>query len=126
MWVRTDINGNAHKLFSAIGLKSPPKVLRLTKSENVVAQTWRVPVTLYFDWILFFLLSKSGLNMVPRLRGDDAWIPDHQTCAWPWVWNDKNNVPRWRGSGGGFTNFRVIPVPHTRDKLRPAMVPFRV
>jgi transposase len=38
MWVRTDINGNSHKLFSAIGLKSPPKVLRLTKSENVVAQ----------------------------------------------------------------------------------------
>jgi transposase len=39
MWVRTDIHGNAHKLFSAIGLKPPPKVLRLTKSENVVAQT---------------------------------------------------------------------------------------
>jgi hypothetical protein len=39
MWVRTDINGNAHKLFSAIGLKPPPKVLHLTKSENVVAQT---------------------------------------------------------------------------------------
>lgn len=41
MWVRTDINGNAFKLFSAIGLKPPPKVLRLTKSENsenVVAQ----------------------------------------------------------------------------------------
>lgn len=38
IWVRTDINGNSHKLFSAIGLKSPPKVLRLTKSENVVAQ----------------------------------------------------------------------------------------
>ncbi len=38
MWVRTDINGNAHKLFSAIGLKPPPKVLRITKSENVVAQ----------------------------------------------------------------------------------------
>ena len=38
MWVRTDINGNAHKLFSAIGLKPPPKVLCLTKSENVVAQ----------------------------------------------------------------------------------------
>lgn len=29
MWVRTDINGNAAKLFSAIGLKAPPKVLRL-------------------------------------------------------------------------------------------------
>ena len=41
MWVRTDINGNAFKLFSAIGLKPPPKVLRLTKcekNENVVAQ----------------------------------------------------------------------------------------
>ena len=38
MWVRTDITGNAHKLFSAIGLKAPPKVLRLTKSQNVVAQ----------------------------------------------------------------------------------------
>jgi transposase len=38
MWVRTDIQGNAHKLFSAIGLKPPPKVLRLTKRENVVAQ----------------------------------------------------------------------------------------
>jgi len=38
MWMRTDINGNANKLFSAIGLKPPPKVLRLTKSENVVAQ----------------------------------------------------------------------------------------
>lgn len=31
IWVRTDISGNAHKLFSAIGLKAPPKVLRLTK-----------------------------------------------------------------------------------------------
>jgi hypothetical protein len=38
MWVRTDINGNANKLFSAIGLKPPPKLLRITKSENVVAQ----------------------------------------------------------------------------------------
>ena len=38
MWVRTDIHGNAHKLFSAIGLKPPPKVLHITKSENVVAQ----------------------------------------------------------------------------------------
>ncbi|HPM11148.1 MAG TPA: hypothetical protein PK941_11960 [Paludibacter sp.] len=39
MWVRTDICGNAHKLFSAVGLKPPPKILRLTKNENVVAQT---------------------------------------------------------------------------------------
>lgn len=38
IWVRTDISGNAHKLFSAIGLKAPPKVLRLAKSQNVVAQ----------------------------------------------------------------------------------------
>lgn len=38
LWVRTDISGNAYKLFSAIGLKAPPKVLRLTKGQNVVAQ----------------------------------------------------------------------------------------
>ena len=29
MWVRTDIAGNAQKLFSAIGLKAPPKLLQL-------------------------------------------------------------------------------------------------
>ncbi|MBN2716355.1 MAG: hypothetical protein JXX14_10910 [Deltaproteobacteria bacterium] len=29
--VRTDINGNAFKLFFAIGLKPPPKVLSLQK-----------------------------------------------------------------------------------------------
>ena len=34
MWVRTDIAGNAHKLFSAIGLKIPPKVLNLKKNQN--------------------------------------------------------------------------------------------
>lgn len=34
MWVRTDINGNAAKLFSAIGLKAPPKVLRLTENQK--------------------------------------------------------------------------------------------
>ena len=34
MWVRTDINGNASKLFSAIGLKAPPKVLNFTKTQN--------------------------------------------------------------------------------------------
>ena len=39
MWVRTDICGNAHKLLSAIGLKPPPKIIRLIKNENVVAQT---------------------------------------------------------------------------------------
>lgn len=31
VWVRTDIKGNAAKLFSAIGLKIPPKLLKLTK-----------------------------------------------------------------------------------------------
>ncbi|HCU24596.1 MAG TPA: hypothetical protein DF383_06230 [Deltaproteobacteria bacterium] len=31
IWVRTDISGNAAKLFSAIGLKPPPKVLNLAK-----------------------------------------------------------------------------------------------
>jgi transposase len=39
MWVRTDICGNAHKLLSAVGLKPPPKILRVTNNENVVAQT---------------------------------------------------------------------------------------
>ena len=34
MWVRTDINGNAAKLFSAIGLKAPPKVLNFIKTQN--------------------------------------------------------------------------------------------
>ena len=38
MWVRTDIAGNAQKLFAAIGLKPPPKVLNLSKKiKNVVA-----------------------------------------------------------------------------------------
>ncbi|EKD50674.1 MAG: transposase IS4 family protein [uncultured bacterium] len=38
MWVRTDIAGNAQKLFAAIGLKPPPKVLSLSKTiKNVVA-----------------------------------------------------------------------------------------
>ena len=34
MWVRTDINGNAQKLFAAIGLKPPPKVLRIAKKSK--------------------------------------------------------------------------------------------
>lgn len=34
MWVRTDINGNAAKLFSAIGLKAPPRVLNFAKTQN--------------------------------------------------------------------------------------------
>lgn len=38
IWVRTDIAGNAQKLFAAIGLRPPPKVLSLTKNiKNVVA-----------------------------------------------------------------------------------------
>lgn len=37
IWVRTDISGNAHKLFSAIGLKAPPKVLNFEKSKNLLA-----------------------------------------------------------------------------------------
>ncbi len=45
IWVRTDISGNAHKLFSAIGLKAPPKVLRVARDENVVALTESLPVT---------------------------------------------------------------------------------
>jgi transposase len=32
LWVRTDISGNAHQLFAAIGLKAPPKVLRVEQS----------------------------------------------------------------------------------------------
>lgn len=39
MWMRTDIAGNAYKLFLALGLKIPPKVLSLKKYQNVVAQT---------------------------------------------------------------------------------------
>lgn len=35
MWVRTDINGNASKLFSAIGLKPPPKVLKVSKTQKM-------------------------------------------------------------------------------------------
>ena len=35
MWVRTDIAGNANKLFAAIGLKPPPKVLKLTKHQKM-------------------------------------------------------------------------------------------
>jgi transposase len=34
IWMRTDISGNAQKLFSAIGLKAPPKVLNFTKTQN--------------------------------------------------------------------------------------------
>jgi len=35
MWVRTDIAGNVAKLFAAIGLKPPPKVLSLSKKSKV-------------------------------------------------------------------------------------------
>jgi transposase len=45
MWVRTDIAGNAHKLFAAIGLKEPPKLLCVEKHENVVALTPGLPAT---------------------------------------------------------------------------------
>ncbi|MBI2067068.1 MAG: IS1634 family transposase [Deltaproteobacteria bacterium] len=34
MWVRTDIAGNAQKLFAAIGLKAPPRLLRLTENQK--------------------------------------------------------------------------------------------
>lgn len=36
IWVRTDINGHVAKLFTALALRIPPRVL---KTENVVAQT---------------------------------------------------------------------------------------
>ena len=48
IWVRTDITGNAYKLFSAIGLKPPPKVLTVQPCEIgqiLVAQTRSAPVT---------------------------------------------------------------------------------
>jgi transposase len=35
LWVRTDVAGNAQKLFAAIGLKPPSKVLRLTKKSKM-------------------------------------------------------------------------------------------
>lgn len=35
MWVRTDIAGNAAKLFAAIGLKPPPKILRIAKKSEM-------------------------------------------------------------------------------------------
>jgi transposase len=38
IWVRTDISGNASKLFEAIGLKIPPKLLNV-RPANLVAQT---------------------------------------------------------------------------------------
>ncbi|MDZ4209828.1 MAG: IS1634 family transposase [Candidatus Curtissbacteria bacterium] len=34
IWVRTDIAGNANKLFAAIGLKPPPKILSLAKKSK--------------------------------------------------------------------------------------------
>lgn len=45
IWVRTDIQGNAAKLFLAAGVKIPPKVLNLQKNENVVAQTRVASIT---------------------------------------------------------------------------------
>ncbi len=39
IWIRTDISGNAAKLFTALHLKIPPKILKIAQtSENVVAQ----------------------------------------------------------------------------------------
>jgi hypothetical protein len=38
IWVRTDISGNAAKLFHAIGIQIPPKVLNV-KAKNLLAQT---------------------------------------------------------------------------------------
>lgn len=35
MWIRTDIKGNANKLFTVIGLKPPPKILHLTKKAEM-------------------------------------------------------------------------------------------
>lgn len=35
MWVRTDISGNASKLFSAIGLKAPPKLLKVNQNTKM-------------------------------------------------------------------------------------------
>ncbi len=35
MWVRTDISGNASKLFSAIGLRPPPKILKVSKTSEM-------------------------------------------------------------------------------------------
>jgi transposase len=39
LWTRTDISGNAHKLFAALGLKEPPRLLHTEFDQNVVAQT---------------------------------------------------------------------------------------
>ena len=41
LWVRTDIAGNAAKLFAAIGLKPPPKVLNLQALDNPAGTTPR-------------------------------------------------------------------------------------
>jgi hypothetical protein len=39
IWVRTDINGNAAKIFHALGIKIPPRLLKFEKNEqNGVAQ----------------------------------------------------------------------------------------
>ena len=35
IWVRTDIAGNASKLFTAIGLKIPPKVLKFANPSKM-------------------------------------------------------------------------------------------
>ena len=43
IWVRTDINGNAAKIFHALGIKIPPRLLKF--EQNVVAQKNSVSVT---------------------------------------------------------------------------------
>jgi len=45
LWTRTDISGNAHKLFAALRLKEPPRLLCTEKDESVVAQTRHALVT---------------------------------------------------------------------------------
>jgi len=45
IWVRTDISGNAHKLFAAVGLKEPPKLLSVKNHENVVTSAKSMSVT---------------------------------------------------------------------------------
>jgi hypothetical protein len=45
IWVRTDISGNAYKLLTAVGMKPPPKVLAVRKTENLLAQTTGAPAT---------------------------------------------------------------------------------
>lgn len=45
IWTRTDISGNAHKLFAALGLKEPPRLLGVDSDHDVVAQARRPTAT---------------------------------------------------------------------------------